>query len=73
MGEQMNLKNQPPILVHPAYRVEIESLSKAALMDIVWSFATRCAGREDEPIYPMNEIRRERDAVLAIRKAAKGD
>lgn len=66
----MHLKNQPPALVPEIVRGEVERLSKAALMDIAWSFATRCAGNEGDPGPIMAEFRRERDAVLAVRKAA---
>ena len=67
----MNLKNQPPVLVDPAYRSEVEELSKAALMDIAWSFAVRCCGVEGLPRQAMEEFRRERDAILAVRKSVK--
>lgn len=69
----MNLKNQRAALVPANLRPEVESLSKAALMDIVWSFATRCCGNEGDPHLVMAELRRERIAVLAVRKRAKGD
>ncbi len=62
----MNPKNYPELVPLVFWR-EIESLSKAALMDIAWSFATRCSGREDKPEEIMAELRRERDAVLAAR------
>jgi hypothetical protein len=42
----MNLKNQRPVLIPTTCQPEIESMSKAALMDMVWSFATRCVGVE---------------------------
>lgn len=65
----MNVKNQPPILVPGLCRNEVEKLSKAALMDIVWSFATRCSGNEGDPRFAMDEFRRERDVIVALRKA----
>ena len=37
----MNLKNQPPVFVPNQFRKEIEALSKATLMDMVWDLATR--------------------------------
>ena len=40
----MNLKNRPPIFVPQQYRQEIEACSKAALMDVAWDLAVRCAG-----------------------------
>ena len=43
----MNLQNQPPLFVPVEYRREIEKLSKAALMDVAWDFATRIAGNRD--------------------------
>ncbi len=65
----MNLKNQPPVLVPEAYQPEIEKLSKAALMDLVWSFAARCAGSQaDDPSLVMFALAIERDAILSIRK-----
>jgi hypothetical protein len=66
----MHMKNQPPVLVPNNCWVEIERLSKAALMDMVWSFATRCAGNEGDPGEIMVELRRERDAILAVRRQA---
>ena len=68
----MHLKNHPPILVPEIVRDEIEKLSKAALMDIAWCFATRCAGHEGDPGLVMAEFRRERDVVLGYRKQWKG-
>ena len=64
----MNLKNRRPVLVPETCWTEIEVLSKAALMDLAWSFATRASGQEEDPGLIMNELRRERDAVLAARK-----
>jgi hypothetical protein len=72
LGEfRMNLKNQPPIFVHEAYRAEIEKLSKAALMDIVWDLAQRCAGEtDDRPRQIMEEIRRTADVITTYRMQA---
>lgn len=69
----MHLKNQPPVLV-PSWELieEMEKMSKAALMDMAWSFATRISGQEEDPGMIMNEFRRERDAILAVRKSLKG-
>lgn len=39
----MNLKNQPPVFVPESCLTEIEKLSKAALMDIVWDYAVQLA------------------------------
>jgi hypothetical protein len=55
----MNLKNQPPLFVPKIYRSEIERLSKAALMDMVWDLAQRCVGATDnQPRQIMEEIQR---------------
>lgn len=67
----MHLKNQRSVMVDAIYEDEIEKLSKAALMDIAWSFAVRCCGVEGMPRQAMEEFRRERDAVVAVRKSAK--
>jgi hypothetical protein len=67
----MHLKNQPPVLVPTDFRAEVEGLSKAALMDIAWSYATRSAGHEGNLFFILLEFRRERDAVLAVRKQSK--
>jgi hypothetical protein len=69
----MNLKNQPPIFVHEAYRAEIEKLSNAALMDIVWDLAQRCAGEtDDRPRQTMEEeIRRTADVIMTYRMQAR--
>lgn len=40
----MNLKNQPPVFVPDEVRAEIEQLSKAALMDMVWDYAVQLTG-----------------------------
>lgn len=37
----MNLKNQPPVFVPDEVSAEIEKLSKAALMDMVWDYAVQ--------------------------------
>jgi hypothetical protein len=73
LGEfRMNLKNQPPIFVHEAYRAEIEKLSKAALMDIVWDLAQRCAGEtDDRPWQIMEEIQRTADVIMTYRMQAR--
>lgn len=65
----MNLKNQPPIFVPREHWREIEELSKAALMDMVWDFAMRLGGgAENEALH---EFRAERDIILEHRKQQK--
>ena len=64
----MNLKNRPPIFVPARFRVEMERLSKAALMDIAWDradIATGTAGADDDAA--MREFREHRDIILAHR------
>jgi len=63
----MHLKNKRPVLVPREHEFEIERLSKAALMDMAWSFAVRCCGEEGNHELAMTEFRRERDGVLAAR------
>jgi hypothetical protein len=62
----MSRNAKPPALVRAKHRAEVERLSKAALVDMVWSFAVRCAGN-DLPAEVMAEFRREREAVLTAR------
>lgn len=70
----MNLKNQPPLFVPREYRAEIEKLSKAALMDIAWDFAQRCAAQD--PAWNenaalrqiMEEFRRTADIITTHRR-----
>lgn len=64
----MNLKNQPPVFIPFEFRAEIEKLSKAALMDMVWDYAFQIG--EERPDAAMEEFRRRREIVLAHRKAA---
>lgn len=58
----MNLKNQPPIFVPNQFRAEIEELSKAALMDLVWDYATTSASSSD----PSAVIANLRDRIGVI-------
>lgn len=62
----MNLKNQPPVFVPFEFRKEMEALSKAALMDMVWDYAFQISGANlmDDA---MNEFRARRDIVLTHR------
>jgi hypothetical protein len=67
----MNLKNQPPIFVPHEYRGEIERFSKAALMDIAWDLAQRCAQMpDDRPRQIMEELRKTADIVMTYRRQA---
>lgn len=61
----MHIRAQLPIFVPFEHRGEIEALSKAALMDLVWDM---CATSDD----PMAEFRARRDIVLTHRRQARG-
>ncbi len=63
----MHIHAKPPVMVPQDHWREIEKLSKAALMDMVWSFSVRCAGSEDAEAV-IGEFRRERDAIQAVRE-----
>ena len=65
----MHLRAQKPVLLPFQHWAEIEKLSKAALMDLAWSFATRCCGQycgreEDDDSDILSELRAEAEAVL---------
>ncbi len=65
----MHLKNQPPVFVPDQYRAEIEKLSKAALMDMVWDFATRCSGGDSLASNTiMDEVRQTAEIIANYRK-----
>jgi hypothetical protein len=64
----VNLKNKPPIFVPDRFRTEIEKLSKAALMDMVWDYAMQIGCSDGEGLdFAMEEFRRRRDIILAHR------
>ena len=65
----MHLNARPPIFVPDQFQDEIEKLSKAALMDMVWDYATRCAGVDSfnsEAI--MKELRTTAEIITRHRK-----
>lgn len=81
----MNLKNRPPVFVPDEIRREIEKLSKAALMDMVWDYAVQIASADVPSSFAshgpaatgpavdaaMNEFRAKREIVLRHREHAK--
>ena len=71
----MNLKNRPPVLVPKEHWTEIERLSKAALMDMVWDYAAQTAGTEPHLCTNliMNELRNRRETILSHRLAVQND
>lgn len=69
----MHLKAQPPVFVPYEHRAEIEKLSKAALMDMVWDYAMQSAGEGEDAVDAiMQDFRDRREIVLTYRNQAKG-
>lgn len=67
----MNLKNQKPVFVPWGFQAEMEKLSKAALMDMVWDLAQRCAAATDNQTAAIiDEIRKTAEIVKTHRKQA---
>lgn len=66
----MNLKAQRPIFVPEQFSTEIEQMSKAALMDLVWDLAVT-AGAHDSEAGTMKTLRERRDVILLHRAQAK--
>jgi hypothetical protein len=81
----MHLRNQPPVFVPTEVESEIENLSKAALMDMVWDYAVQITASAAESSLAthgasatgpavdaaMNEFRARREVVLRHRWLAK--
>lgn len=44
----MHIRNKPPVFVPAEYRAEIEQLSKAALMDVIWDMAKQLTPPDDD-------------------------
>src|SRR5258705_5293140 len=65
-GRSMNLQNRPPVFVPREHWDEIEKLSKAALMDLVWDYAAQVAGVGDSQAV-MTEFRSRRETILTYR------
>lgn len=65
----MNLQNQPPIFVPREFQREMEKISKAALMDMVWDYAFQISG--GQYVTTMDEIRSRREIILTHRRQAK--
>jgi len=81
----MNLKNQPPVFVPAEVEAELEKLSKAALMDLVWDYAVQMTN-DLAPAHlathgasatgaavdaALNEFRERREVILRHRQLAK--
>lgn len=68
----MHLRAQRPVFVPEEHWGEIQKLSKAALMDMVWDYATSTAGEGEDAVDAiMAELRERRDIILTHRKLAK--
>lgn len=65
----MNLQNQRPVFVPQEFQREMEKLSKAALMDMVWDYAFQISG--GQYVTTMDEIRSRREIILTHRRQAK--
>lgn len=66
----MHMNAQRPVFVPQEYWRELEQLSKAALMDLVWDYATRCAGSEVNGDI-IAELRKSADIIATHRKNAR--
>lgn len=60
----MNINHRPPVLVPVDHRAEVEEMSKAALMDLVWWL---CASRPALPT-TLDEFRFQRRRVEIMRQ-----
>jgi hypothetical protein len=67
----MNLKNQPPVFVPRELWGEIEKMSKAALIDMVWDYATQVSASAGDVTAAMDEFRKRREIILSYRKREK--
>lgn len=67
----MHIKAQPPVFVPARFQAEIEQLSKAALMDMVWDYAMQLAMTPTNDEASMDEFRQRREIILAHRAQAK--
>lgn len=68
----MHLNAKRPVFVPQEHWAEIEKLSKAALMDMVWDYAQQMALADgSEPAVIMEELRKRREIILMHRNEAK--
>lgn len=67
----MHLNAKPPVFIPDEYQAEIEKLSKAALMDMVWDYATQISETPLSDTMIMEEFRRRREIILHHRKSTK--
>ena len=64
----MHANARPPIFVPPEFRSELEQLSKAALMDVVWDYCIRAG---ETPAGAMESFRQTREIIEHYRNDAK--
>lgn len=64
----MNLRNKPPLFVPAAYVREVEALSKAALMDLVWDNAMLLCDDPNDPARVMLEFRKRAEIIMSHRR-----
>ncbi len=62
----MHLNAKLPVLMPPDYWKEFEKLSKAALLDLAWDYATRCAGEPDTELI-LAELRQSAATIVRER------
>ena len=67
----MNLNAKRPVFVPREHWEEVEKMSKAALMDMVWDYAKQLSGTDSDD-GALDEFRTRRDIILHHRKGAKG-
>lgn len=67
----MHILAQRPVLVPQEFQREVESLSKAALMDLVWDFATTAHGEEADTAGIIATFRERAATIVALRKSQK--
>ena len=66
----MHLRAKRPVLVPDIYQQWLEEMSKAALMDMVWDYATELAGGDEAtPSQVADRVRQRRELILDLRKA----
>lgn len=64
----MHLNAKPPVFIPDEFVAEIEKLSKAALMDMVWDYATQISEQPCTDGAIMEEFRKRREIILHHRK-----
>ena len=67
----MNLNAKRPVFVPQEHWAEVEKMSKAALMDMVWDYARQLSGVDSDDA-ALVEFRTRREVILHHRKDAKG-